>query len=133
MYYYLAVSKYLQYPNVRFKSLKPIVTNLTLTGIHTYEVVDEISNQNVWIPVNHDIYCHPFAITEIDYKNGLTNSNISSSISYNTSPYRVLPVVTLNKDILVKMYDPKCECGVEKANVGGRHSDWCPKYNPSEE
>jgi hypothetical protein len=25
---------------------------------------------------------------------------------------------------------PACECGVDKAGVGGLHSDWCPKATP---
>ena len=27
-----------------------------------------------------------------------------------------------------KKKEKKCECGLEKAGAGGKHSQWCPKY-----
>lgn len=29
-----------------------------------------------------------------------------------------------------KSVAPRCECGVDKAGVGGLHSSWCPKAEP---
>jgi len=32
-----------------------------------------------------------------------------------------------------KYSDNRCQCGLEKAKAGGKHSSWCPKYRHSDD